>query len=94
MTANAHRLGPAAVQRLVKTTEPWLSCEDCFELLAEYVEVRLADPSAAAPEMHVHITACPACAEEAASLTVLVAGDDGIDLEPALQRMRSDASER
>lgn len=93
MTASSHRLSPAAVQRLLTSTEPWLSCEDCFELLDEYVEARLADASAA-PAMDVHLAACPACAEEAASLTVLVAGDDDIDPEPALRRMRSNASER
>jgi anti-sigma factor RsiW len=94
MTASSHRLSPAAVQRLLTSTEPWLSCEDCFELLDEYVEARLADASAAAPAMDVHLAACPACAEEAASLTVLVAGDDDIDPEPALRRMRSNASEQ
>jgi anti-sigma factor RsiW len=94
MTANARRLSPAAVQRLVTSTEPWLSCEDCFELLDEYVEARLADASAPAPAMDVHMAACPACAEEAASLTVLVAGDDGIDPEPALRRIGTNASER
>jgi len=94
MTANARRLSPAAVHRLVTTTEPWLSCEDCFALLDEYVEARLADPSAIAPAMDVHMAACPACAEEAASLTILVAGDDDIDPEPALRRIASNASER
>jgi anti-sigma factor RsiW len=94
MTASSDRLSAAAVQRLLTSTEPWLSCEDCFELLDEYVEARLADASAAAPAMDVHLAACPACAEEAASLTVLVAGDDDIDPEPALRRMRSNASAR
>jgi hypothetical protein len=87
MTADAPRLSPAAAQKLVISTEPWLSCEDCFELLDHFVEARLADPSAPARAMDVHLAACPACAEEAVSLTILVAGDDGIDPGPALRRI-------
>ncbi|MGH8825373.1 MAG: hypothetical protein ACRDVN_12980 [Jiangellaceae bacterium] len=88
MTANARRLTPAAVHRLVVMTEPWLSCEDCFELMDGYVEARLADPSTATPAMDVHLAACQACAEEAESLTVLVAHDDNTDPEPALRSIR------
>jgi anti-sigma factor RsiW len=91
MTANDRRPTAAALQQLVISTEPWLSCEDCFELLDRYVEARLADPSTAAHAMDEHLAACPACAEEAASLTVLVAHDDDIDPGPALRQMRSNA---
>lgn len=89
MTANARRLTAAALHQLVVATEPFLSCEDCFEMMDGYVDARVADPSTTAPAMDVHLAACPACAEEAVSLTVLVAHDDNIDPEPALQRIRS-----
>ncbi|MGH9229457.1 MAG: hypothetical protein ACRD07_12175 [Acidimicrobiales bacterium] len=87
MTADPRHLTAAALQRLAIPTEPWLSCEDCFEQMDGYVEARLADPSTPAPAMDVHLAACPACAEEAASLTVLVAFDDNIDPEPALRHI-------
>jgi anti-sigma factor RsiW len=89
MTANARRLSSAVLHQLVVPSEPWLSCEDCFELMDAYVDARLADPSFPAPAMDVHLGACPACAEEAVSLTVLVAQEDNVDPEPALRRIRS-----
>ena len=72
MTANARRLTTTALRQLVVPTEPWLSCEDCFELMDAYVEARLTGRSSTAA-MDVHLAACPACAEEAESLLVLVA---------------------
>jgi hypothetical protein len=38
--------------------------------------------------MDVHLAACPACAEEAVSLIILVADDNNNDPEPALRRIR------
>jgi hypothetical protein len=89
MTGNARRLTPAVLERLVVPTEPWLSCEDCFEAMDGYVDTLLADASTAAPAMDVHLAACPACAEEAVSLIILVAHDDNTDPEPALRRITS-----
>jgi anti-sigma factor RsiW len=89
MTGKNRRLTPAVLHELVISTDPWLSCESCFELMDEYVDARLVDASALATTMDVHLAACPACAEEVESLTVLVARDDGVDPEPALRRIRS-----
>ena len=89
MTAKARRLTEAAMYQLTAPTEPWLSCESCFEQMDGYVDARLADPSAPATAMDVHLAACPACAEEVESLTVLVARDDDVDPEPFLRRIRS-----
>ena len=91
MTENARRLTQAALERLVVSTVPWLSCEDCFDAMDGYVEALLADASTAAPAMDVHLAACPACAEEAVSLIILVAVDDNTDPEPALRRVRRPA---
>jgi hypothetical protein len=69
---------PRAITRkvlhsLTQDTEPWLSCDDCFALLDEYVERRLADPDDVHVAMATHLEACPACAEEAESLRDLLA---------------------
>jgi hypothetical protein len=77
-------LGPREVERLVLDTEPWLSCDDCFELVDEYVERLLDGAPAAPPAMRAHLRGCPACAEEAATLAVLVAEEQGQDPAPAL----------
>ena len=68
---------PRAITRellhsLTQDTEPWLSCDDCFELIDEYVERRLADPAYVNPAMATHLQACAACAEEAESLHALL----------------------
>jgi hypothetical protein len=72
------------VERLLVDTEPWLSCDDCFTLVDEYVERLLAGRLDASPAMRAHLRGCPACAEEAATLVVLAAADEGIDPTPAL----------
>jgi hypothetical protein len=63
---------------LTLNTEPWLSCDDCFEQMDGYVERKLADPGYVDPVMATHLDACSACAEEAESLYALVsAGSRG-----------------
>ena len=71
---------PRAITRkvlhsLTQDAEPWLSCDDCFALLDEYVERRLADPGYVDLAMATHLDACPACAEEAESLQALLEDD-------------------
>ena len=54
-----------------------VSCEQCFELLDEYVELELkgADADTRIPGMRTHLDGCPACREEHESLRALVAGE-------------------
>ena len=54
-------LGPAG---------PEVSCERCFELLDQYVELELAgeDADARLPGLRAHLDGCPACREDHASL--------------------------
>ena len=88
MTSRPHPLTPAEALELTRPTEPWLSCEDCFDLSDRYAETLLADPGTTEmPEMLVHLRACAACAEEAESLIRLVAADTGVDPAPALARL-------
>jgi anti-sigma factor RsiW len=58
-------LGPAG---------PEVSCEECFELLDQYVDTELAgaDADARFPGMREHFAGCPACREEHESLRELV----------------------
>ncbi len=77
-------LGPREVQQLVLDTEPWLSCDDCFALIDEYVERLLDGTWTTLDSMSAHLRGCPACAEEAATLVVLAAEDSGQDPGPAV----------
>jgi anti-sigma factor RsiW len=60
--------------RLLGSDAVELSCEACFDELDRYVELELAraDADAAVPGMRAHLTGCPACAEDHASLLALV----------------------
>lgn len=83
----AWRPTPQILRRLTIDTHPWLSCDDCFHLVDQYVELLLADPVAARPAMRAHLAGCSACAEEAESLLLLVAEEVGVDSAPALRRL-------
>jgi anti-sigma factor RsiW len=67
------------LEALLGPEGPELTCEQCFEELDRYVELELAhaDADAAIPGMAAHLTGCPACREEHASLRDLVADGDG-----------------
>ena len=62
------------LNRLLGPGEPEVSCEQCFELLDEYVELELrgADADAEIPGMRAHLSGCPACHEDHDSLLAFV----------------------
>jgi len=64
--------------RLLGPADPEVPCEQCFELLDQYVDLELAgeDPDARLPGMRAHLEGCPACREDHESLRDLVAGTD------------------
>lgn len=85
MSPDAPRLTPQVVRRLTLDTEPYLSCDRCFELVDQFVEAVLVDPTHDDTAMRTHLAGCPACAEEAHSLLRLVAEEHGLDPDPALR---------
>ena len=62
-------LGPAGYE---------VTCEQCFQLLDQYVELELAggDADARLPGLRAHLRGCPACREDHESLRSLVAAED------------------
>jgi len=66
---------PEVLHALTLDSEPWLSCDDCFRLMDEYVERRLGDPGYDHPAMATHLAACAACDEEARSLHDLLVAE-------------------
>ena len=64
-----------ALERLLGPTGPEIGCEECFELIDEYVELELAgeDADARLPGMRNHLLGCPACHEDHESLRAFVA---------------------
>jgi anti-sigma factor RsiW len=66
------------IARLLGPAGPEVSCEECFELLDQYVDLELAgdDADARLPGMRAHLEGCPACHEDHESLRELVAAAD------------------
>jgi hypothetical protein len=91
MTEADRPLGTDVVRRLTTDPGPWLSCDDCFRLVDRYVEALLSDFDEPTPAelaaMPAHLSGCSACAEEAATLLLLAATDEGVDPAPALHRL-------
>ena len=62
------------LESLLGPTGPQVSCDECFELLDQYVELELAgaDADARVPGMRAHLEGCPACGDDHESLRALV----------------------
>lgn len=70
--SNHERPNHEAIDRLTVNTEPWLSCDDCFEQLDVVIDGMLRSNLPLPEVFRVHLMACPACDEEARSLAALV----------------------
>ena len=68
MNAEDHRR--ELMPRLLGPEGTEVSCEQCFELLDEYVDLELAgtDADRRLPGMREHLQGCPACREDHESL--------------------------
>ena len=66
------------MKRVLGPAEPELLCDECFEKLDEYVELKLrgAPADERIPGMRAHLEGCPACHEDYDSLRELVQSDD------------------
>jgi hypothetical protein len=64
------------IARLLGPDGPEVTCEQCFELLDEYVDLELAgaDADGRLPGMREHLQGCPACREDHESLRELARG--------------------
>ena len=58
---------------LLGPTGPEIGCDECFDLLDEYVDVELegGDADARIPGMREHLQGCPACRDEHEALKAL-----------------------
>ena len=62
------------LRRVLGPSGPELTCQECFELLDEYVDLELAgqDADRHLPGMREHLEGCRACYEDRDSLRELV----------------------
>lgn len=86
---NLEPLTPDAVERLTANTEPWLSCDDCFERVDVAIEAMVVSSTPFSEDFRVHLQRCPVCREEACSLAEMVAEDKGLSPAQAIERIDS-----
>jgi hypothetical protein len=77
MSESPRGLSAETIGRLLADTDPYLSCDDCFARLDEYVERRIADSHHEDLAMTTHLAGCGACADEADALLTLLGQTDG-----------------
>jgi hypothetical protein len=82
-------LTAAQAASLTAVSEPWLSCDDCFDQMDGWVEALLHDGRGLDAPTRVHLAGCPACHEEAESLIGLAAAGHGMSPGQALGVFRS-----
>ncbi len=74
MTDRTIPLTTTAAERLLVDTSPYLSCDECFARIDEYVDRLASVPGYRDELMETHLRGCGVCADEAAALTELVGG--------------------
>ena len=79
--------GDEAIARLTANTEPWLSCDDCFEQVDSAVEHVLGSVAPLTEPFRVHLRGCAACLEEAQSLAALIAEQYDLTAPEAVARL-------
>ena len=84
MTESRMTLSAGAAALLALDTQPWLSCDDCFERVDVVVDRFVSGASAIPADFRAHLSGCPACREEAGVRIALVAEEDGLAPERAL----------
>lgn len=82
-------LTPEQVAGLVAVTEPWLSCDDCFDTLDLWVDALVDGVPRQDVPLLVHFARCAACREEVETLLTLAAQDHGLDTDRLLEQLES-----
>lgn len=70
------QLTEAQAQRFVVDARPWMSCDECFDRLDEYVELPTTATFEWLPAMNAHVIGCQVCRDEVESLLLLLADDN------------------
>jgi hypothetical protein len=78
MSGDREKLQRTELERLLGPTGPEVGCDECFELLDEFVELELdeLDADARIPGLRAHLAGCPACREEHEALIALASAGE------------------
>lgn len=76
----------SSIDALTIDSEPYLSCDNCFEQTDEAIEALLAQRRDLDRAFVVHLRACPACRDEARTLAEFAAAEYGLTSHDAVAR--------
>lgn len=78
------------IKNIYETREEEISCTECFDLTARFVELEAAgqDPAAQMPEVSQHLNQCRACREEYETLRDIRLLEEEGDM-PSLEDLRN-----
>jgi hypothetical protein len=78
MSDDREKVQRAELERLLGPAGPEVGCDECFELLDEFVELELdgLDADARIPGLRAHLAGCPACREEHEALIALASDSE------------------
>ncbi|GAA1814338.1 hypothetical protein [Agromyces neolithicus] len=80
-------LSRETIARLTLNTEPWLSCDACFEQVDVALEALFGSSVPPVAELRAHLRGCATCHEEAQSLAALVADQYDMAASVAVARL-------
>lgn len=90
MTRPPTSLSHQAALRLTADSEPYLSCDECFDQIDAYIETLLDGAGRLAAPLRAHLIGCAACGEEAWSLLSLVATERNRSIDQVRARFEYD----
>ncbi|MCB1255797.1 MAG: hypothetical protein KDB26_01735 [Microthrixaceae bacterium] len=85
--ADETQLTPEVIERLTTLSDPWLSCDECFEQLDVQVDEVVGEAGSLDEPFRVHLLSCGVCHDEARSLAELIASDYDLSEAQAIERL-------
>jgi len=82
------QLDHGIIGALLLNTDPYLSCDDCFDQVDAAVEALVSHGQVLSAAFRAHLAGCPACYDEALALAGLIAPELGESEADAVQRLQ------
>lgn len=92
MTGDTRPISDEAARDLTLNSEPWLSCDDCFDTADVAIEQLLIHGMPLTDPFRTHLLACAVCRAEARSLLGLLALDRNLNVKEMLAQFDHDLS--
>jgi hypothetical protein len=80
---------PEAILCLTLVTDPWLSCDNCFDQIDTAVEALIVHGTRLDEPFRVHLIGCSACYDEALGLAQLIAPEFAVAAAQASEILRT-----